>query len=116
VSNTLVVFGQIATDHALAILTAFPALFPEVPPVPSPWLLTKALATPHRDYDARRLQGLQDAVGRLRAKSRSFWLASAAFEGRLRVDLLLLYVHCARVPSRAHRCPAATRSAASRTT
>jgi 15-cis-phytoene synthase / lycopene beta-cyclase len=92
VTNTLVVFGQVATDHALAILTAFPERFPNVPAIPDPLLLLKALFLPREKYDARRLKGMQDAVGRLRSKSRSFWLASAAFEGRLRLDLLLLWV------------------------
>jgi 15-cis-phytoene synthase/lycopene beta-cyclase len=92
VSNTLVVFGQVATDHALAILTAFPEHFPNEPVIPGPLMLMKALLLPYMKYDSVRLKGIQDAVSRLRAKSRSFWLASAAFDGRLRLDLLLLYV------------------------
>jgi 15-cis-phytoene synthase/lycopene beta-cyclase len=90
ITNTLVVFGQVATDHSLSILTAFPDRFPNVPPIPDPWMLMSALLLPRTNYDARRLKGMTDAVNRLKAKSRSFWLASAAFEGRLRLDLLLL--------------------------
>jgi 15-cis-phytoene synthase / lycopene beta-cyclase len=92
VTNTLIVFGQVATDHALAILTVFPECFPAEPAVPDPLVLIKALLLPRKCYDSRRLKGIQDAVGRLKSKSRSFYLASAAFEGRLRLDLLLLCV------------------------
>jgi 15-cis-phytoene synthase/lycopene beta-cyclase len=93
VTNTLIVFGQVATDHALAILTVFPDRFPSEPIVPDPLMLMSALLLSRDKYDVQRLKGIQDAVGRLRSKSRSFWLASAAFEGRLRLDLLLLCVH-----------------------
>ena len=37
---------------------------------------------------------MQQALGRLRAKSRSFYLASGVFQGRLRIDLVLLYSFC----------------------
>lgn len=40
--------------------------------------------------DTERLRGVLDAVERIKGKSRSFWIASIAFEGRLKVDLLLL--------------------------
>lgn len=40
--------------------------------------------------DLERLRGIGDAVDRIRVKSRSFWIASAAFEGRLKFDLILL--------------------------
>ena len=49
---------------------------------------------PTASYDDDRIQGLQQALGRLRAKSRSFYLASGVFQGRLRVDLILLYSFC----------------------
>lgn len=89
----LVVFGLIAFDNALAILYIFPSLFPEVAPLPSPFLLIQALLTPSHAYDSDRIVGIQQALARLRAKSRSFYLASSVFEGRLRIDLILLYVH-----------------------
>ena len=60
-------------------------MFPNVP-----LMLVKALANPASRYDEERINGLQDVVDRLRWKSRSFYLASAAFQGRLRIDLLLL--------------------------
>lgn len=92
ITNVLVVFGLIAFDNALAVLQAFPSLFPAIPPRPSPILLIRALLTPTRKYDLNRIAGMQQALVRLRAKSRSFYLASSVFEGRLRIDLILLCV------------------------
>jgi 15-cis-phytoene synthase/lycopene beta-cyclase len=89
-TNTLIVFGLVAFDNALAILFAFPDLFPNVPPLPSPTLLVQALLTNTSEYDQSRIVGLQEAVGRLEKKSRSFYLASSVFSGRLRTDLILL--------------------------
>ena len=37
---------------------------------------------------------MQQALARLRTKSRSFYLASGVFQGRLRIDLILLYSFC----------------------
>jgi len=37
---------------------------------------------------------MSDAVNRLSRKSRSFYLASSFFTGRLRIDLMLLYSYC----------------------
>ena len=45
-------------------------------------------------YDNDRIVGLQEALARLREKSRSFYLASGCFQGRLRIDLILLYSFC----------------------
>ena len=94
VTNVLIVFGLIAFDNAFAILTTFPSLFPRLPSLPSPALLIRALLVPPRFYDEQRIVGLQRALARLRAKSRSFYLASGVFEGRLRIDLVLLYSFC----------------------
>lgn len=88
--NTAIVFGQIVIDHSLAILTAFPDVFPVIPALPSPMLVVRAVITPTEAYDARRLSDMRDAVERLRAKDRSFIVASAVFEGRLRADFLIL--------------------------
>jgi 15-cis-phytoene synthase/lycopene beta-cyclase len=94
VTNTLIVFGQLAFDNALAVLYTFPALFPKPPSMPTPVDLMCALwISPYR-YDAARLAGLQEAVERLKRKSRSFYLASSTFPGPLRSDLLLLYSFC----------------------
>ena len=94
VTNVLIVFGLIAFDNAYAILQTFPTLFPTVPLLPSPTLLVRALLVPASAYDDYRIEGLQQALARLRAKSRSFYLASGVFQARLRIDLVLLYSFC----------------------
>ncbi|MCJ1464916.1 hypothetical protein MMC07_003531 [Pseudocyphellaria aurata] len=93
-TNVLIVFGLIAFDNALTILRAFPSLYPVVPSLPSPVLLVQALVTPTRAYDVGRINGLQQALDRLRTKSKSFYLASSVFEGRLRIDMIALYSFC----------------------
>ncbi|KAI9800739.1 MAG: hypothetical protein M1833_003155 [Piccolia ochrophora] len=93
-SNCLVVLGQIACEYTLAILHAFPSNFPNVPAIPSFVDLLRALALDPASFDFDRVRGLAVAVQRLRQKSRSFYLASATFEGRLRVDLIMLYSFC----------------------
>jgi 15-cis-phytoene synthase / lycopene beta-cyclase len=90
VTNALIVFGLVAFDNALAVLYTFTPIEREIPALPSPVLLVRALLKPTSKYDAERLIGLREAVARLRAKSRSFFLASGAFEGRLRIDLIIL--------------------------
>jgi len=89
-TNILIVFGMVAFDHALAIVLTFPGLFTKVPELPSPVLLVQALLTDHAKYNEERLVGLRQAVIRLQKKSRSFYLASSTFSGRLRIDLILL--------------------------
>ena len=86
----MIVFGLVAFDYALSVLHSFPNLFPDVVDLPSPALLLKALFTSSSAYDEARVHGLIEAVERLRKKSRSFYLASAFFEGRLGIDLILL--------------------------
>ena len=93
-TNVLIVFGLVAFDNAYAILQTFDGLFPKIPPLPSPLLLVRALLVPTSKYDDHRIEGLQQALARLRAKSRSFYLASGVFQGRLRIDLILLYSFC----------------------
>ncbi|KAL8728363.1 MAG: hypothetical protein Q9181_005364 [Wetmoreana brouardii] len=94
VTNILIVFGLVAFDNALAILSTFPTLFPTVPSLPSPIQLVKALMVAPSQYDDERIIGSQQALERLRKKSRSFYLASGCFQGRLRIDLVLLYSFC----------------------
>ncbi|KAI1824331.1 hypothetical protein F4861DRAFT_506442 [Xylaria intraflava] len=93
-SNFLIVFSLIAFDRATAILDMFPEKFPEVSGYIPPSLLIKVIFTDPEDYDMTRVRGIRDAVSILRRKSRSFYLASAVFSGRLRIDLVLLYSFC----------------------
>jgi 15-cis-phytoene synthase / lycopene beta-cyclase len=94
VTNTLVVFGLTAFEDALAILEAFSNIFPTVPTLPDLKLLMRALFLSPSRYDTHRINGIRDALTNLSAKSRSFYLASSVFAGRLRVDLILLYAFC----------------------
>jgi 15-cis-phytoene synthase / lycopene beta-cyclase len=89
-TNTLIVFGLVAFDNALAILQTFPEAFPHDDEFPSPAMLVKALLAPLPIHDDTRVEGIRDAVARLQKKSRSFYLASATFHGRLRINLVLL--------------------------
>lgn len=89
-TNVLIVLGLVAFDNAIAIIQSFPLLFPLAPSLPSPSLLVRALLLPVSSYDDIRIEGLRDAITRLRQKSRSFYLASGVFQGRLRIDLVLL--------------------------
>ncbi|POS86644.1 hypothetical protein EPUL_003580 [Erysiphe pulchra] len=93
-TNILVVFGLVAFDYSITIIQSFPNLFPSSPELPSPTLLMRALLIDSRHYDGERVAGLQSAVERLKKKSRSFYLASATFSGRMRIDLILLYSFC----------------------
>ncbi|KAK8155188.1 Squalene/phytoene synthase-domain-containing protein [Phyllosticta citrichinensis] len=94
VTNCLIVFGLVAFDNALAVLNACPKHFPTVPAWPSPLLLVRALLLPASEYDGEYLEALREALVRLRQKSRSFYLASGSFQGRLRMDLIVLYSYC----------------------
>jgi 15-cis-phytoene synthase/lycopene beta-cyclase len=94
VTNMLIVFGMAAFDNALAVLHTFCPPDWVAPHFPSAILLMKALLKPTSQYDDERLSGLHEAVSRLRRKSRSFYLASGAFQGKLRIDLIILYSFC----------------------
>lgn len=87
----LIVFGLVAFDNALAILEVVPQGNMSARTIPSPAVLVKALLCPPAQYDANRIQILQDALSRLRRKSRSFYIASGTFDRALRRDLIVLY-------------------------
>ncbi|KHJ33568.1 putative phytoene synthase lycopene cyclase [Erysiphe necator] len=91
VTNILIVFGLVAFDYSVTIIQSFPNLFPRSPELPSPMLLIRALLIDSRLYDQERIEGFKSAVKNLKKKSRSFYLASATFSGRMRIDLILLY-------------------------
>ena len=94
VTNALVVFGLCAFDNAIAIIDAFPDIYPTVPTIPSPKFLVEALLISPLEYDQPRLRGLRNALVTLSKKSRSFYLASGVFSRRLRIDLVILYAFC----------------------
>jgi 15-cis-phytoene synthase/lycopene beta-cyclase len=91
-TNVMIVFGLLAFENALAVQEAFPTLFPDIQGLPSPASLIKALLLAPEEYESGRIEGMQEAVQRLKAKSRSFYLASSVFRGRLRIDLITLLV------------------------
>lgn len=89
-TNVLIVFGLGAFDNALAVIDALPDVYGCAPACPTPAMLIRALFvswTPEREG---RIAGIREAVERLCRKSRSFYLASSTFSGRLRIDLILL--------------------------
>jgi 15-cis-phytoene synthase/lycopene beta-cyclase len=89
-TNMLIVFGLASFDQYLSIIFAFPHLFPRIPQFPTPLMLLQGRLVNSSKYDMERIQGIRDAVTRLQKNSRSFYLASSAFTGRLRIDLVLL--------------------------
>ena len=90
ITNTLIVFGIAAFDKAVAVCDALPELFPK-PADSLPIMdLLRARVTPTSAYDMKRIVGIKEAVARLQKKSRSFYIASSVFPGRLRIDLTLL--------------------------
>ncbi|POS79526.1 squalene/phytoene synthase [Diaporthe helianthi] len=93
-TNVLIVFGLGAFDNAVAVIDALPDVFEYAQACPSPTMLIKALFVSWTPGRRERIAGIQEAVGRLCRKSRSFYLASSTFSGRLRIDLILLYSYC----------------------
>lgn len=95
-TNTMIVFGLLAFDNAVALIDTFPSRPATTAPsaLPSPAALVKALLAPSSRYDKTRLASLRQAISVLRGKSRSFYLASSVFERGLRTDLILLYSFC----------------------
>ncbi|KAI0118410.1 hypothetical protein GGR51DRAFT_215827 [Nemania sp. FL0031] len=93
-TNTLIVFGLVAFDRGMAVLDTFPGTRPGVPRRISIRSVMKAIFTDPAGYDMKRVKGIREAVNILRKKSRSFYLASSVFPGRLRIDLVLLYSFC----------------------
>ena len=91
----MVVLGLIAFDYGITLTQTFPETFkagtrPSVFTPVRAVLFKTSLITGHSDYDVDRLVGLNQAIDRLHRKSRSFYLASATFNGELRTDLILL--------------------------
>lgn len=102
ITNTLVVFGIAAFDKAVAVCDAMPDIFPQPADALPIVSLLKARVLSPAQYDMRRIVGIREAVTRLQRKSRSFYIASSVFPGRLRIDLTLLYVFFLLLPSCAY--------------
>ncbi|KAI2632743.1 hypothetical protein GGS21DRAFT_544171 [Xylaria nigripes] len=94
ISNVMVVSALVAFDRATAVLVTFPEMFPRTSARIPLTLLIRAISMDPARYDMERVRGIREAVSTLRKKSRSFYLASAVFPGRLRIDLVLLYSFC----------------------
>ena len=92
-TNMLVCFGIAAFDKAVAVCDAHPDLFRQPADALPVTSLFRARFLPYSMYDMEHINGIKEAVVRLRSKSRSFYLASSVFPGRMRIDLTLLYVH-----------------------
>jgi 15-cis-phytoene synthase/lycopene beta-cyclase len=90
VSNVLVVFGIAAFDKAVAVCDTFPEKFERPADALPVGELLCARFTSTSSYDMHRINGIKEAVSRLQKKSRSFYIASSVFPGRLRIDLTLL--------------------------
>lgn len=90
----LIVFGLLTFDYALTVRETFSDRYPASPRFPSPWLAVQILLASTDEATNERIRGLKQAIARLEKKSRSFFLASAAFSGRLRIDLIMLYSYC----------------------
>lgn len=90
ITNILIVFGIAAFDKAVAVCDAHPDRFLEPADSLPVKTLLRARFMRSSEYDMNRILGLREAVKRLRRKSRSFYIASSVFPGRLRIDLTLL--------------------------
>ena len=90
ITNMLVVFGIAAFDRAVAVCDSHPDLFAEPSSSVPIRTLLRARFTPDSQLDMKRIVGIREAVSRLQRKSRSFYIASSVFPGRLRIDLTLL--------------------------
>jgi 15-cis-phytoene synthase/lycopene beta-cyclase len=90
----MIVFGLAAFDNALAVMHTMTPADKSITTFPSPATLIRALLRPSSEYDEGCLKGIREAVQCLKNKSRSFYVASGTFEGKLRIDLILLYSFC----------------------
>jgi 15-cis-phytoene synthase/lycopene beta-cyclase len=93
-TNVLITFGLVAFDYAVALTTAFPSRVPESQP-PLCMLMDAGLRALFTwDFPRDVYHSIPESIEILRSKSRSFYLASGVFEGRLRLDLIALYSFC----------------------
>jgi 15-cis-phytoene synthase/lycopene beta-cyclase len=90
----LITFGLVAFDYAVALTTAFPSRFPESQPPLYRLMATGMRALCTWDFPRDVYHSIPESIEILRRKSRSFYLASGVFDGRLRLDLIALYSFC----------------------
>lgn len=91
VTNCLIVFGLIAFDYGMALAAAFPSRFPDRAGLAGVLEGVKAMRLVWEDLpEDDEYVGIMEAQNILKLKSRSFYLASGVFEGRLRLDLISL--------------------------
>lgn len=91
-TNVMVVLGFVTMDHAIALAEYEDAIaapgrnksqsFKQV--------VWNYMTHRKRSLDLGFLEGLSAAIDRLAEKSQSMYLGSAMFQGRLRIDLILL--------------------------
>ncbi|RAL17586.1 Lycopene beta-cyclase [Aspergillus homomorphus CBS 101889] len=95
-TNTMIVLGLIAVDHAIATAQYQIAAVPDEKnkAFPSFWALLVGYLRRDDIYDAAFITELLDAVNTLQKKSQSMYMASAVFQGQLRIDLIFLYSFC----------------------
>jgi lycopene cyclase domain-containing protein len=91
-TNTMIVMGLVAFDYGLALPTAFPSRYPTFTGR-TPFL--KLMKPGFRAFFTAKFpvdeyHHIAESISILKKKSRSFHTASAVFEGRLRLDLILL--------------------------
>ena len=84
---------NLRSDKSLAIHDLYPDFYPLKPAsFPSPISVMRSMIAPPSTYPPERLEDLRIALSLLEKKSKSFYTASMVFEGRLKLDLLSLYV------------------------
>lgn len=90
-TNIMIVFGLATVDKTLSLLELQPKE-DEAPSQSLPAAKTIAHCMFHdgAEREAPQIHGLVDALTRLQRKSQSFFMASIAFRGRLRMDLIYL--------------------------
>ncbi|KAL1882036.1 hypothetical protein VTK73DRAFT_2750 [Phialemonium thermophilum] len=93
-TNILVVFGLATVDQYLAVIDLHPSLITAPSASPRCLSILRASLMGTELLNLEMIKSLQDANDLLRLKSRSFYFASFAFRGRLRIDLIFLYSFC----------------------
>ncbi|RHZ66742.1 uncharacterized protein CDV56_108150 [Aspergillus thermomutatus] len=95
-TNTMIVLGLVAVDHAVAIaqyeIASGSTSSSEMPSFQK--LFSMYMIDRRMEHDERFLESLADAVQRVASRSQSMYMGSAMFQGQLRIDLIFLYSFC----------------------